>query len=123
MSTNNIDDLLAIIEEDASPKKEDSPQESKRQNKKVIRFIKEKEIKVGTVKIPTYIIYYHFAQWCSGERPGKTEFFRTFSQFFEQKRNTKQRYYLLNDSLEIGYEIEQKANHFKSKRKTVRGKK
>jgi hypothetical protein len=121
----DIDELLSLIEEDdevVTPE-EDESSKLKRVNSRVLRFIKEKDVKTGGAKIPTFVVYYHYAMFAGVSRVGKTEFFRTFGQYFEQKRTKNQRFYLLDPELNLSREETEQAKKFKSKRKTVRGKK
>jgi len=120
-SSYDLDELLSILEN--TDETEEKIQKPFKDNRRVINFINENNIKVGDIKFPTYVVYYHFAKWCGKFRDGKSEFFRTFSKHFEQKRSKNQRFYLLDESLEFTQEVREKALKFKSKRKTVRGQK
>ena len=75
-----------------------------RENKDVLKFIRKLNIQPGPNKVPTYMIYYQFAQWHQTQWRnlwGKEEFFRTFKKHFEQKRSGNQRFYMINDALDF----------------------
>jgi hypothetical protein len=109
----NLDELLDILENDDNYK--ENTRRPKEENKFVNKFINEKSLGPGSVKTPTYIIYYFFHYWFRGNHPlklkvpGKTEFFRTFNKYFEQKRSKKQRFYYINNVFNITPEIRDEA--------------
>ena len=142
MSNNNnndiveLEELLNLLEEEEAPSKKPSKnarvdEEGKhvwKPNKDVERFIKKLNIQPGENKVPTYVIYYTFTTWANENWTRKwrpTEFFRTFKKHFEQKRTGRQRYYMLNDALDLSPEFEKKANKYYQKwvRSYSRGKK
>ena len=43
---------------------------------------------------------------------GKEEFFRTFKKHFQLKRSGNQRYYMINDSLDLSDEFYEKAKKY-----------
>jgi hypothetical protein len=91
---------------------------SGRENKDVLKFIRKLDIQPGTNKVPTYIIYYQFAQWHQTQWRnlwGKEEFFRTFKKHFEQKRSGNQRFYMINDALDLSDEMYEKAKKYDQK--------
>jgi len=97
-----------------------------KKHKSILTFIKHYQLKPGTVLIPTYLIYYYYKVKYSHShvvKVGKTEFFRVFNMFFEQKRKTNQRYYLLDDSLEITDEILTLAKSHSRSKNSVKNKK
>ena len=118
---SELKELLDILNKEAGNKKPKERRYCKKRNYEVERFIRKKQIAPGNIKFPTYLIYYHYCLWTQhdwSKKWGKTEFFRYFSKFFVQKRSGHQRYYLLNDSLEITEEIQKRAiNHAKSRQK------
>lgn len=117
--TSELEKLLDILEneKESSPKKE--RRYMKKRNYEVERFIRKNEIAPGNIKVPTYIIYYHYCIWSRNDwskKWGKNEFFRFFGQFFVQKRSGYQRFYLLNDSLDLSEEIQKRARSHAEKR-------
>ncbi len=89
-----------------------------RENKDVLKFIRKLGIEPGTNKVPTYMIYYQFAQWHQTQWRnlwGKEEFFRTFKKHFEQKRSGNQRFYMINDALDLSDEMYEKAKRYDKK--------
>lgn len=89
-----------------------------RENKDVLKFIRKFDLKPGSNKVPTYMIYYQFAQWHQKQWRnlwGKEEFFRTFKKHFEQKRSGNQRFYMINDALDLSEEMYEKAKKYEQK--------
>lgn len=61
------------------------------------QFAYELEIEQGDSKIPASLIYYTYKLWRNTrKRQPKSPFFREFNELFEAKRDSTQRYYLLN---------------------------
>lgn len=114
MDDINVDELIAIA------KSRDV--RSTKENDTVIKFIQDKELSSGNNKVPTYVIYYAFKQMKYSSKVGKTEFFRTFNKCFKQHRTSRQRYYLLNDSIELSPEYVLAAKSYDSKTQTTGGK-
>ena len=91
---------------------------SGRENRDALRFIRKFGIERGEIKVPTYVIYYHFMKWHHtqfGKLWGKEEFFRTFKKYFEQKRSGNQRFYMINDALDLSDETYEKAKKYDTK--------
>ncbi len=113
------------IEQEALKKKAQNEQSDnpsapiKRQNREVLSFIRKTGLSPGDNKVPNYVLYYHFMKWSNARRWnrlwGKEEFFRTFKQHFEQKRSGNQRFYLINDALDLSDEIYEKAKKYDQK--------
>ena len=120
----DYDELVKLIEEEQKPRPKAKKKDRSSRGRWVNKFIKEHNIETGPLKVPTYVIYYHFAKWADGgwaKRYSKIEFFRNFNKHFEQKRSGHQRYYMINDSLELSEEIYEKAKKHQTKRQN-RGK-
>lgn len=114
-------DLLQEEEEKKTP-----THNTFKENKDVIKFIRKSGITSGSNKVPTYVIYYHFIKWTKKtwtKQWGKTEFFRTFRKYFELKRSGHQRYYLVNDALDLSDELYEKAKKYDTKWQKNRKKK
>lgn len=97
----------------------------KKDNKDVIRFIRKTGLAPGENKVPTYVIYYQFVKWCNPTWTRvwkREEFFRTFKRHFELKRTGRQRYYMINDALNLTDEIYEKAKKYNQKWKNVKRK-
>ena len=116
---SDIEELMKLLEEEEEKKDNLPPRNIKEQrvNKDVIRFIRKTGLAPGENKVPTYLVYYHFIKW--GKRYWiawkKEEFFRTFKQFFQQKRSGHQRYYLINNALDLSEEAYEKAQKYDQK--------
>ena len=125
MDTTDVSELLKLIEEEtkALDKKHEAPPEpsnrySFKPNKNVERFIRTTGLIPGDNKVPTYLIYYHYIFWAKDHwlKPlRKQGFFRTFNQHFQQKRSGHQRYYMINDGLDLSDEIYDKAKKYETK--------
>lgn len=125
MSTNEeLKELQKIIEKELNKSKtpEVKPTASglkKRENKDVLAFIRKFNLAPGDNKTPNYVIYYHFALWANKTNWrkvwGKEEFFRTFKKHFQQKRSGNQRFYLINDGLDLSEETYIKAKKYDKK--------
>jgi hypothetical protein len=114
--TVDYEELVRLLSEEESPKVKE-PYKWK-PNPHILRFIQKTGIESGDVRTPTYIIYYAFikwAQWNWVKTWGNTEFFRTFNKYFKPKRTGRQRYYMLNASLDMSEEYEQKAKDYYKK--------
>jgi hypothetical protein len=119
MSDYNEKELFDLLEKEQKKKTAPvSTSKNGRENKDVLRFIRKKELERGEIKVPTYVIYYHYAIWRQsqwGKPYGKEEFFRTFKQRFEQKRSGNQRFYMINDALDLSNELYEKAKKYDQK--------
>lgn len=112
--------LFELLEEEqnANAVPTSLPTSGERENKDVLKFIRKFDLQPGSNKVPTYMIYYHFAQWHRGQWRslwGKEEFFRTFKKHFEQKRSGNQRFYMINDALDLSEEMYEKAKKYEQK--------
>jgi hypothetical protein len=116
MSESSIDELFRLLEEEQRNKED--PKESLKkgyENKDVLRFIRKFKLAPGENKVPTYLIYHQYKIWqrTVWKAPwGKEEFFRTFKKYFEQRRTGNQRYYLLNEGLDLSKEAYEKAKKY-----------
>ena len=114
----DINELLKLLDSEETPiekVKVEDPTSIRRQNKDVLNFIRKMEIDRGFKKYPSYLIYYHYAIWArvTGRKKfSSIEFFKTFKQLFTQKRTGKQRYYLINEKLEINDDLLEKAKKY-----------
>lgn len=121
-----LQELLDLIEKEV-PKKKKIYDPSKRRNKDVERFIRKSGLQPGDIKVPTYLIYHQYCRWCPknwAHKWGKTEFFRFFSKYFEQKRSGNQRFYMVNDALDLSDTAKRKAkSHAKRQKKGTKRKK
>ena len=124
MTDNNeeltLEELEALIQGE-SQKQNKIVKKNVRENKAVLLFIRNNNIEPGENKVPTYLIYYQFVLWieahCPTRRAGHTEFFRTFGNRFEQKRDGRQRYYMLNDALDCSPEAYRRAEFHRDRRR------
>lgn len=125
MSTEDLKELQKLIEQEVlKNKKQDVNQQpsvtpKKRENKDVLAFIRKFNIAPGENKVPNYVIYHQFALWANSTNWrkvwGKEEFFRTFKNHFEQKRSGNQRFYLINDGLDLSDEMYERAKKYDQK--------
>lgn len=114
----DIEELQKLLEEEENKKEKSIPQAKEYENKDVLKFIRNTGLSPGDNKVPTYMIYYHFIKWCNprwGTLWGKEEFFRTFKKHFQLKRSGHQRYYMINDALDLSNEIYEKAKKYDQK--------
>ena len=131
--TLNLDELLELIDQEEKKKAGEHVKEvpqvnidnsDKDINKTAYKFIQTFSIAQGEIKYPNYVIFYHFRLWCSiknyYQKIGLTEFFRTFNKYFNQVRTGRQRYYLLNDSLEMDDETLRKAKQHSNMHRGIR---
>ncbi|NJN50297.1 MAG: hypothetical protein HC798_03975 [Polaribacter sp.] len=125
MSTEINDELLRLLEEEES--KSSSPSLKSKENSSVMFFIKKFNVTPGDFKVPTYVIYFHYRTWrmsIGKKSSGKEEFFRTFKKHFKQKRSGNQRFYMINNSLDISPELKVKAKHYdQTYKKSIKKKK
>lgn len=95
--TKSIEELLKLIEEKPRSKK------VKSDNKDVMDFISEMNIKSGTKIVPNYLIFYIYrCVWKTESvkrKAKKITFFQTFSRHFPDYRKNKQRYYMLESEI------------------------
>jgi len=115
MSDKDIDELFKLIEREQEKKVVSEAPRKDRENKDVLRFIRKFQIAPGENRVPTYLIYYHYKEWqrTTWKKPwGKEEFFRTFKQHFEQKRSGNQRFYMINDGLDLSERAYEKAKKY-----------
>ena len=116
------EEILKTIE-NAEKNIEDLPKiklKKDKENKDVLNFIKKNGILPGDTRVPTYAIYYHYSIWTRTNWArlwGKEEFFRTFRKHFTQVRTGRQRYYLLNDALDLSDELIKKAKKYDERKK------
>lgn len=112
MSTLKELEELIKIEETGGGK---VPLVKNRDNPDVLKFITETGLQPGPMKVPTYLIYFHFRNWCRKKGIalwGKEEFFRTFKKNFKQKRNGNQRFYLINSAIDLSRETLEEAKRY-----------
>jgi hypothetical protein len=115
-----IDELTKLLTEETSLKKERAklPKKESHNTKQVEKYIKESFISIGDNKVPAYIIYHHYYQYCKHFRVqpcGKEDFFRIFKKHFKQSRSRKERRYLINDAIIVNEETIEKAKKFKER--------
>ncbi len=106
----SIDELLAKVAEGSKKKLRIE------NNANVLRFIEESQLEVGTLAIPTFVIFWHYRNIWKGDRhykANKIVFFRTFNRKFPCCRSGKQRYYLLKEgAIELSDEIIKEAKSY-----------
>jgi hypothetical protein len=114
-----LEELTTILEKE-SEKSTPIKAYKSGENKDVLKFIRKTGLQAGDNKVPTYVIYYHFILWCRHfwiHLWKKQEFFRTFSKHFQIRRSGHQRYYMINDSLDLSKEFYEKAKKYDNKYK------
>ena len=135
--TADIVELLKLIEEEnkaleekhnPTPTPEEKASKPKfKINKQVEWYINNTGLEPGDIKMPTYVIYYNYVKWARKRwlipPYRKEEFFRTFKQHFKQKRNGNQRFYMVNDALNLDKEYYEKAKKYDKKIQNKRRKK
>lgn len=107
----SLDKLLELLNQGSE--QEETPVSVK---PSVDDFIKDYGIESGEKLYPNYIIFYLYKQkWEGRERHGKEKkipFFRNFSKRFESFRKKRQRYYKLNNFIEITEKLEYEASQY-----------
>jgi len=120
----DLKELLDLLEEEETGVlKVDNPRSDNKKhvwkpNKDVERFIRKVGIEEGEVRVPTFVIYYTFVKWATenwSRTWGNTEFFRTFRYYFKQRRTGKQRYYMLNPSMDMSEDFIDKSRKYYQK--------
>lgn len=86
---NDIEELLRIASSSPSTEKEI-------RKSSVDNYIKKFNIKAGTTKVPSRVIYYHYYMWKKKNRESRLWFFKAFSKHFEPCILKKERAYLLD---------------------------
>lgn len=101
MKTNELDELLAALE-DAVDKKKKTVKKKKASTNDVFAFISKNNIRAGLDRVPNYVIFFTYMTKyklsVGNEKVSKIYFFRLFSKKFESRRVGKQRYYALDKS-------------------------
>lgn len=116
MSDISLEELLKSLSE--AETKEDTKKFQQKDLYHMDRFIEEYDIKVGTTKVPTYIIFHAYRLIWKGvqsieKKANKIKFFRSFAKRFPSSRIGKQRYYLLNEeAFDLTREGDLKAKHY-----------
>lgn len=120
----SVEELLSIIEpseEDGVQNKNKGKKKNNTKNRTVDDFISEMGIEPGPNKVKTSVIYYmYYVVWRENlqrKKASKIAFFRHFATKFPLKRDGKQRYYLLNDSLNIDNAILKRAEIYEKRSK------
>jgi hypothetical protein len=109
--TKSIEELLKLIEEKPKARK------VKSDNKDVMDFISQMNIKSGSRVVPNYLIFYIYrCVWCpenAKRKAKKITFFQTFSKHFPDYRKNKQRYYMLESEIfEVNEEVLKAARQY-----------
>jgi hypothetical protein len=109
--SKSIEELLKLIEEKPKAKK------VKSDNKDVMDFISEMNIKSGTKNVPNYLIFYIYrCVWKpdnSKRKAKKITFFQTFGKHFPDYRKNKQRFYMLDSEIfEVNEEVLKAARQY-----------
>lgn len=106
----SIDDLIARAENKVKRSRKYE------NNINTIRYIERVGWEAGETLVPTYVIYWHYRSVYDGchqdNKARKVVFFRTFSKRFPKYRKNKQRYYLLNNVIEITEEVLKEAKAY-----------
>ena len=121
MSEISLEDLLKSLEEAEEKKETKTPVHKDLSH--MDRYIQDSDIRIGTDKIPNYIVYYHYICVWQGvqsrdKKANKIKFFRALNKRFEKARgrNGKYRYYLFNkEAFELSRERLLKAEHYDKK--------
>lgn len=131
--TKSIEELLKLVEKtldgDLAEKKEDKEtaesvsifnpnrkikklRKSKYRNN-VVKFLGEKGIKSGKVKVPTHRLFYeyrvNFQKDNRALKASSVEFSRILADYFDKYRDGRQRYFLINDVLDMSEEVMEKS--------------
>lgn len=115
---SNLQALLDLVAKTKEQKEKKSSTGEAEQNPSPLEsFIKEQNLEKGSDKIPSYIVYYLYAEIYNGNLT-HNHFFKEFAKFFKKGRNGNQRYYLLNKSKFHNYrELRERAKLHEEERK------
>jgi len=91
VSDLSLEELLQILEKEP----EKAPDLVSEDESQLESFYKQKKIRDGVDRIPTYMVYYLYRKVFGGQM-SKVGFFREFKKDFTQVRTGKQRCYLLD---------------------------
>ena len=111
MSDYDLDELkeyLKEVKQEAGLKSAGVPLE----NSGITNFINGHSLQHGEFKVPSYVIYMKYIQYCREKmtyalrkkRYLPPAFFKVFKQSFTQRRNGNQRFYMLNTDFGIDKE-------------------
>jgi len=118
MKKYSEEDLLKVIREHRRQNRPATKRDYS--DPSTVKFIQSYDIQSGEIKVPTYRIYYeYFRVWtamASTDKVSKIEFFRNFNQYFTQKRNGNQRFYCLNECLDMSEDMMLKALQYDVKK-------
>ena len=120
MSGINLDQILKELEQAEQRKNPETvlTKQERETSRSVMKFIKDKEVRSGTEKVPNYFIYQSYLDFePHTPKESKIEFFRQFNKLFTAKRSAKMRYYLLDtDSFDYTQEALERAKEMDKKR-------
>lgn len=122
MSDVSLEELLRTLQAAEEAEKEEKPKPVHKDVAHMDRFIEDMDVKVGTDRVPNYIIYYYYKKiWPAmrtDNKKAKIPFFRTFNKKFPSARDGRQRYYMLDGSaFDLTREGKLKAKHYDEKYK------
>jgi len=115
MSDLSLEELLKTLD-DAEEKQKIKPVH--RDVPHMDRFLEEMNIKVGTDRVPNYIIYYTYMRVWKGvlkndNKFSKIKFFRSLNKRLPRARDGRQRYYMVDaEAFDLSREGKAKAEHY-----------
>ena len=127
MSTDRLDELIRLAQEASKEPEEKSTVRRSRFARAVKRFLAEKGIKDGDVKVPVYKLVHEYYKWegISGKKASPRELGRILTPYFRKHKTGKYRYYLLNEFCDMSKESLKESKAYykqyflrKTKRKT-----
>lgn len=131
MSTDKLEELIKLAQ-DAIDEDKETPKAADRRSRytrAVKRFIIEKGIKDGEVRVPVYKMVHEYYKWegVSGRKASPRELGRILAKYFKRHKTGTYRYYMLNAFCDMSKEeLKASKEYYKQyflKRKQRNGKK
>lgn len=102
-----------IVDNEEEPKKE----RVSRYVRGIKRFIQDKGIVHGEVKVPVYRLVHEYFKWdgAQGRKASPRELGRVFSVYFKKHKTGKYRYYLLNEFCDMSKDAMKESKEYYKK--------
>ena len=109
MSTDKLEELIRRAQELTEEDKEEKPKARDRRSRyttSVKRFLRERNITSGNIKVPVYKLVHEYNKWEKGSsnKASPKELGRIISHYFKKHRSGAYRYYLLNEFCDMSRE-------------------
>lgn len=107
----STDDILKLLEEAENKNSASKPTKAKR-HYSIKKFIRDFKIVPGNNRTPITLIYFHYSKFCTKynyPKRSKIEFGRQISELFQQVRTGRERFYMIDSTLEDNPPLREKA--------------